>query len=118
MHGFAVDEKGQKMSKSLGNVIHPRDIVNEHNTDTLRWWTAAHVIGQSSIPVKKDMIADSSAYVQKCRETLLFLLKYVQNEKFDGSFDMDYDKLSILDKYSLNALMNFHNEVCVLTSMK
>jgi len=35
-HGFVVDEKGHKMSKSLGNVIDPEDIIKKFGTDTLR----------------------------------------------------------------------------------
>ncbi|WP_457614124.1 isoleucine--tRNA ligase [Methanopyrus sp.] len=38
MHGFTLDEEGRKMSKSLGNVVDPMDIVEEYGADTLRWY--------------------------------------------------------------------------------
>ncbi len=40
-HGFTMDEKGNKMSKSLGNTILPKDVIRLHGTDILRWWVAS-----------------------------------------------------------------------------
>ena len=41
-HGFTVDEKGRKMSKSLGNVIAPQKVVNTLGADVLRLWVVGH----------------------------------------------------------------------------
>merc|ERR1711969_500917 len=40
-HGFVVDGKGKKMSKSEGNVISPNEVINKYGTDILRLWTVA-----------------------------------------------------------------------------
>ena len=40
-HGFVLDEKGQKMSKSLGNVVAPQDVMKKSGADILRLWVAA-----------------------------------------------------------------------------
>ena len=40
-HGFVVDEKGRKMSKSLGNIITPQDIIKDMGADGLRFWIAS-----------------------------------------------------------------------------
>ena len=40
-HGFVLDEEGRKMSKSLGNVISPQDIIDQNGADILRLWVVA-----------------------------------------------------------------------------
>ncbi|QQP40569.1 Uncharacterized protein FKW44_014658, partial [Caligus rogercresseyi] len=66
VHGFTMDEKGKKMSKSLGNVVSPSDI----NTDVLRYWVAAHGSLSSSILVTEGAFADSKTEVDKIRNAL------------------------------------------------
>ena len=39
-HGFVIDEKGKKMSKSLGNIISPSDVIKKYGADILRIWVA------------------------------------------------------------------------------
>jgi isoleucyl-tRNA synthetase len=65
VHGFTLDEKGRKMSKSLGNVIPPSQITEGksstkgttvYGVDVLRWWVAAHGTQSSSIIVGKNLL--------------------------------------------------------------
>ena len=72
-HGFTVDEKGYKMSKSLGNVIPPQDIIQEFGADILRLWTA-------STDYRLDMVVSMGVFkhladtYRRLRNTARFLL--------------------------------------------
>lgn len=110
VHGFTVDEKGRKMSKSLGNITHPKDIIENHNVDTLRWWVATHLSNQT-LTVKPDQLEMSAKEIQMIRTILKYLVAYA--EKFasnDGQtkqFDINYANLTPLDTYILNSLAKF-----------
>lgn len=112
VHGFTVDEKGLKMSKSMGNVTHPKDIIENYNVDTLRWWIASHLIGQTPLSVKPHLFDESANAILKIRKVLRYLIGYVEKlERSDSQpkakFNIDYDRLSPLDTYILNALAKF-----------
>lgn len=107
MHGFAVDEKGKKMSKSLGNVIHPADMIAAHSMDTLRWWVAAHTVGAGPISVKPQLIDDSAELLAKIRKILRYLVGYADKMPKSPDFDIASDRLTPLDVHSLNALVTF-----------
>ncbi|MDD5382386.1 MAG: isoleucine--tRNA ligase [Candidatus Margulisbacteria bacterium] len=72
-HGFTIDDKGKKMSKSLGNVINPQDVVKEYGADILRLWVA-------STDFRNDMAASQNILKQvreaysKIRNTCRFLI--------------------------------------------
>lgn len=88
-HGFIVDSKGQKMSKSLGNVVLPEDIVKKIGTDGLRLWAAS--IGTDSDPVVSDVLLENISQVyRKIRNSCRFMLLNL--------YDFDIKKDSILLK--------------------
>lgn len=110
-----------KMSKSLGNVTNPKDIIENHNVDTLRWWVAAHLIGQSPLSVKPHLFDESANAIQKIRKVLRYLVGYV--EKLESSdaqkehkFNIDLNALSPLDTYILNSLAKFDEKAQSLAS--
>lgn len=113
MHGFIVDENGIKMSKSLGNVTYPKDIIDQFNVDALRWWVAGHLVGQSQVPVKSHLVEKSAAAVLKIRKILRYLVGYMEKlEQIDDAkkghdFNINVDKLPPLDVYMLNSLAQF-----------
>lgn len=102
-----------KMSKSLGNVTNPKDIINEFTVDTLRWWVAAHLVGQSQVPVKQHLFEDASTALTMIRKVLKYLVGYVEKcEAMDDAkkgheFDINMDKLIPIDAYILNRLAKF-----------
>lgn len=121
VHGFTVDEKGNKMSKSLGNVTNPKDIIENHNVDTLRWWIAAHLIGQTPLSVKSHLFEESANEISKIRKVLRYLVGYVEKLEITDAqkkhqFQIDYESLSPLDKYILNSLAEFHEKAQYLAS--
>ena len=98
-HGFVVDEKGRKMSKSLGNGVDPLKVVQELGADILRLWV-------SSVDYKNDVAASprimkqmSEAY-RKIRNTLRFLLSNLND--FDPTKDkVAYQDLQEIDQWAL-----------------
>ena len=72
-HGFTVDEKGHKMSKSLGNVITPAEIMNVYGADVLRLWVAS-VNYTQEITVSKEIFKRQADSYRRIRNTSRFLL--------------------------------------------
>lgn len=108
VHGFAVDKKGKKMSKSLGNVISPDMIVKKYGTDAMRWWTAAHATQHSSIIVSYSSLEDGVDNLIKIRSTLKYLLGVIASGN-DGK--INEAQLTHLDKFILHKLTDFETNV-------
>ena len=72
-HGFTVDGKGHKMSKSLGNVIAPQEVMNELGADILRLWVAATDYS-GEMTVSKDILRQTADGYRRIRNTSRFLL--------------------------------------------
>lgn len=103
VHGFAVDENGKKMSKSLGNIVNPDSISKKYGTDVLRWWIAAHATQHSLIPVSNKLLEDGAMNLVKIRATLRYLLGVI--EKSSESFNEN--ELKHLDKFILHQTSEF-----------
>jgi isoleucyl-tRNA synthetase len=98
-HGFVVDEKGYKMSKSMGNVIDPLAMINEMGADILRLWVSSADY-RNDISVSKNIIKQSSEAYRKIRNTCRFILGNLYD--FVPETDtIPYDKLTELDKWAL-----------------
>ena len=72
-HGFTVDEKGRKMSKSLGNVIAPQKVMNSLGADVLRLWVSATDYA-NEIAVSDEILKRMADSYRRMRNTLRFLL--------------------------------------------
>jgi isoleucyl-tRNA synthetase len=72
-HGFTVDEKGRKMSKSLGNVVAPQKVVNSLGADVLRLWVAATDYA-NELSVSDALIKRIADAYRRMRNTVRFLL--------------------------------------------
>jgi isoleucyl-tRNA synthetase len=75
-HGFTVDEKGQKMSKSIGNVIDPQDIVKKYGTDGLRLWVSS-VDNDGDLVASSKLFENISEVYRKIRNTQRFILQNI-----------------------------------------
>jgi isoleucyl-tRNA synthetase len=108
-HGYTVDAKGQKMSKSKGNVVLPEDIINQIGTDGLRLWVAS--IGLESDPTVSPALLQNVAEVQrKIRNTCRFLLSvlYDFNKEQDA---LAPENLLPIDKRALEYLYQLNNRL-------
>lgn len=107
-HGYTVDEKGQKMSKSLGNVVAPEDIIKQIGTDGLRLWVSS--IGHENDPVVSDTLLRNVAEVhRKIRNTCRFLLQNLYD--FDHARDaLKPSELMPIDLYALTKLSELNGQ--------
>ncbi len=72
-HGFVLDEKGYKMSKSLGNVVDPLKLMEEHGADIIRLWTMSADYSED-IRIGQDSLKTTGDLYRRIRNTLRFLL--------------------------------------------
>ena len=98
-HGFVVDGVGRKMSKSLGNVISPQDIIKDYGADVLRMWVASSDYNED-IRISKEILTRLSEAYRKIRNTARFILSNLYN--FNPDTDkIDWEDLKRIDKYIL-----------------
>jgi isoleucyl-tRNA synthetase len=72
-HGFALDQNGRKMSKSIGNVVDPLKIIDESGADILRMWVASTDYFED-VRIGKEVLAGTSDAYRKLRNTFRYLL--------------------------------------------
>ena len=97
-HGFIVDGDGRKMSKSLGNVISPLDVIEKSGADIIRLWVASADYGQD-VSVSDEILARTSEAYRRIRNTFRFLLSNLYD--FDPAFEVAADDMPELDRYAL-----------------
>jgi len=104
-HGYTVDEEGRKMSKSVGNVIAPQEIIKEYGADVLRLWVLASDY-ESDISISKNIIKQVSEVYRKVRNTCRYILGNIYD--FNVNEPVAYENLHEIDKWALmrmNALI-------------
>ncbi len=108
-HGFTVDSKGMKMSKSVGNVIAPIKITNTLGADILRLWVAAtDYSGEMSI--SDEILKRTADVYRRIRNTLRFLL--ANTNEFDPGHDMvEASELLTLDRWIVSQTLDLQNEL-------
>ena len=101
-HGFVMDGEGKKMSKSIGNVVTPQEVINVYGADILRLW-AASVDYRNDTKIGDNIIKQLAEIFKKTRNTARFLLGNI----FDFNPETDYVKyedLKPIDKFALHKL--------------
>ncbi len=110
-HGYVVDSKGEKMSKSVGNVVNPLDIINKNGADVFRLWAMTSDF-KEDLKLGDANIKQVSDQYRKIRNTFRFLLGNVNAEDFDPKKDMlAYEDLTSVDQYILVKLNDVVKEV-------
>jgi isoleucyl-tRNA synthetase len=117
-HGFVLDEKGMKMSKSLGNIIDPKFIIEggsnqkqdpAYGADTLRLWVSS-VDYSSDVLIGPNILKQTSEIYRKLRGTIRFILGNMSDFKPETDA-VPYDRLPLFDKYILHQLSSVQREV-------
>jgi isoleucyl-tRNA synthetase len=103
-HGFVVDGKGLKMSKSLGNVIAPEEILKKYGADILRIWVCSSNYAED-LRIDYSILDQHADSYRKIRNTFRYLLGNL-NDKYN---EIDFQKLEIeqlpeLEKFMLNKI--------------
>ena len=101
-HGFVLDGEGRKMSKSLGNIVTPQEVIKVYGTDVLRLW-AASVDYRNDVKIGENLIKQLVEVFKKTRNTVRFLLGNLFD--FDPENDyVKYEDLENIDKFALSRL--------------
>ena len=108
-HGFVVDGQGKKMSKSLGNVIRPEEVMKKYGADILRLWVASSDY-EGDIKLSNEILERLADGYRKIRNTFRFLLSNLYD--FDPEKDMVREEdLPEIDKWMLSELSSITEEV-------
>ncbi len=101
-HGFVVDGKGMKMSKSAGNVISPEEILKNFGADILRVWVTASDYAED-LRIDKTILNQHAESYRKIRNTFRFILGNIHDKFEKVHFNkVDLDSLPELERYILH----------------
>ena len=104
--GHVQDENGQKMSKSKGNAVDPFDALNEFGADAVRWYF--YINSAPWLPNRfygKAVTEGQRKFMGTLWNTYAFFVLYANIDEFDATkYELEYDKLSVMDKWLLSKL--------------
>ncbi|NMA51508.1 MAG: isoleucine--tRNA ligase, partial [Peptococcaceae bacterium] len=108
-HGFLVDEKGRKMSKSLGNVVDPAKVIKQLGADILRLWVSSADY-RGDLAASPNIMKQMTEAYRKIRNTCRFLVGniYDYNPAADA---VNYDQLLEIDRWALSRLQKLVQKV-------
>ncbi|MDD6466991.1 MAG: isoleucine--tRNA ligase, partial [Erysipelotrichaceae bacterium] len=110
-HGYVCDSKGEKMSKSVGNVVNPLDVIDKYGADILRLW-AATVDFKADMRIGDSNLKQVSEQYRKIRNTFKFMLGNIHEDDFHRDADfVAYDQLESVDQYILVKLNELIRDV-------
>jgi len=108
-HGFVVDGEGKKMSKSLGNVIAPFEIIEKHGAEILRMWVASENY-QEDLRISEDILKQLVDIYRRIRNTCRYILGNLSD--FDYSKNgVDTNNMLPFDRYILDIVLKKHQEI-------
>ncbi len=107
-HGFTVDEKGEKMSKSKGNVVAPQEVSKKYGTEILRLWVATSDY-TGDIKISDNILKQVSEQYRKIRNTIRFLLANVNDLEY-----IQIDTPSLADRWILSRAKTVFDEAVYL----
>ena len=104
--GHVQDENGQKMSKSKGNAVDPFDALESYGADAIRWYF--YINSAPWLPNRfhgKAVVEGQRKFMGTLWNTYAFFVLYANIDKFDATqYKLEYDKLSVMDKWLLSKL--------------
>ncbi|MFW5837653.1 MAG: isoleucine--tRNA ligase, partial [Desulfovibrionaceae bacterium] len=102
-HGYVVDGEGRKMSKSVGNVVAPQEIIDKHGAEILRLWVSA-VNYQEDVRISDEILTRLVDAYRRIRNTTRFLLGNLAD--FDPASDaVAFEDMNPLDRYFADLLL-------------
>jgi isoleucyl-tRNA synthetase len=108
-HGFTVDSDGRKMSKSIGNIIAPKAVMNDLGADILRLWVAATDY-RGELAVSDEIFKRTADSYRRIRNTARFLLSNLNG--FDPTADaLAFDQLLSLDRWAIDRAAVVQREI-------
>ena len=108
-HGFVLDEQGRKMSKSLGNVVVPQDVMKQYGADILRLWVMASDYAED-LRIGPDILRNMADAYRKLRNTLRYMLGALDGFSEDERIT-DVSQMPALERYILHRLAEVSERV-------
>ena len=111
-HGFVLDGKGYKMSKSLGNVVDPLKMMDQYGADILRLWAMTSDY-EEDIRIGQDTLKNTGDLYRRIRNTIRFLLGALEGFSKEEAVDLQaqYDDLPELEKLALHQLYEMNQNI-------
>jgi isoleucyl-tRNA synthetase len=108
-HGYVVDGEGRKMSKSVGNVVVPQDVISQYGADIIRLWAASSDY-KADIRISPKILKQLSEVYRKIRNTIRYILGNIND--FDYAKDkVPFGEMLELDRWALMHLQLLKKEV-------
>ena len=107
-HGFVLDEQGRKMSKSLGNVVAPQDIIKQSGADILRLWVVMSDY-EDDLRIGQEILKTTTDAYRKLRNTLRWMLGSLAH--LSDRDTVAFDEMPELEKYMLHRLAEVDAEI-------
>ncbi len=107
-HGFTVDKDGKKMSKSLGNVMAPQEVISTLGADVLRLWIAATDY-RTEMTISKEILQRTSESYRRIRNTARYLLGNLNG--FEPTQALPYEELLSLDQWAVRLTANMQKQI-------
>ena len=108
-HGFTVDGEGRKMSKSVGNVIGPQEIIDKYGADVLRLWVVSTEY-EAEMGISQEIVSRTTDSYRRIRNTARFLIGNLND--FDVSNAIGWDHMLELDKWAVCSAIQLQQENC------
>ena len=107
-HGFVLDGKGRKMSKSLGNTVEPQTIIDQYGADILRIWVVSSDYTED-VRISDEIMRYQADSYRRLRNTLRFLLGNLNG--FDEDERLPVDEMPELERWVLHRLTEIDGEL-------
>ncbi|MBO0734829.1 MAG: isoleucine--tRNA ligase, partial [Methylocapsa sp.] len=107
-HGFFLDEKGQKMSKSLRNVVAPQTVINDAGADILRFWVAASDYSDD-VRIGPEILKTFVETYRKLRNTIRWMLGTLSH--YDPARAVGFEAMDELERLMLHRLAELDDEI-------
>jgi isoleucyl-tRNA synthetase len=107
-HGFTLDEKGMKMSKSLGNTVAPQEVIGEYGADILRLWVAQSDY-TVDLRIGKEILKGVADSYRRLRNTMRYMLGALSG--FSEAERVDHAQMPELERWVLHRLADLDAEV-------
>ncbi|EJS83833.1 isoleucyl-tRNA synthetase [Pasteurella multocida subsp. multocida str. P52VAC] len=108
-HGFTVDGQGRKMSKSIGNIVTPQEVMDKFGGDILRLWVASTDY-TGEISVSDEILKRAADAYRRIRNTARFLLANLNG--FDPKRDLvKPEEMMVLDRWAVDCAYQAQNEI-------
>ncbi|MBI5599287.1 MAG: isoleucine--tRNA ligase [Deltaproteobacteria bacterium] len=108
-HGFVVDGTGRKMSKSIGNVVAPQEVIKKYGAEVLRLWVAAEDYSED-IRISEEILTRLSEAYRRVRNTMRFILGNLKDFSPEKDY-VEYRALTELDRLTLRRLEELKGRV-------